>query len=413
MDRRLSVPLSLQTLSRQLLAPVLQFLHVEAASGILLLMATLAGLIWANWPGSESYVHLWHHALPGVGEHDVLFLVNEGLMTGFFLLVGLEIRRELHEGALADVRVATLPLLAALGGVTAPALLYLLIASTEARGWAVPTATDIAFAVGVLSLLGKGLPPMLRVLLLTLAIADDIAAILIIAFFYSGHIALTGLAIAATGMGLLWLLQRIGAGVGIGLLMGVVIWYGMLVAGVHPTLAGVILGLMTPVTASSHTWLTGLWERLGWKTGASSEPPCHRLEHRLHPWVSYGILPLFALANAGVSLQGLSWTGLPLQVAGGIVAGLVLGKPLGIILASLLATRLGVTKLPPGVQVPHLVLLGNLGGIGFTMAMFLCNLAFNDAALLRTAKVAVLVASAVSAALALLGGWWVPRQRAV
>lgn len=380
-----------------LLTPVLRFLKVEAASGVLLLLASLVALLWANSPWGSTYGRLWHTPLPIPAVHlDLLFLVNEVLMTGFFLLVGLELRRELHAGLLADLKAALLPLLAALGGVLMPAVIYLLSAPQARRGWAIPTATDIAFAAGVLSLAAARAPLGLRRLLLTLAVADDIAALMIIALFYSGEIHPLGLLIAIGATVALAALQRVKRG---GLLTyvlaGIAIWYGLRHAGVHPTLAGVVLGLATPVAA------------LGSPVVAQMERTAH-IEAALHPWVAFVIMPLFALANAGVDIQGMPVSATQWQIATGIAAGLVLGKPLGIILASAMAVRAGLTRLPTGVRPAHVVLLGGLGGIGFTMSMFLCNLAFTDPALLATAKAAVVAGSALAAAGSVIAGRLLP-----
>ena len=376
-------------------------------SGVLLLAAALLALGWANSPWAGHYQGLWHLEA-GFGltawlpAHDLHFWVNDGLMCIFFLVVGLEIRRELHDGALAQLRVATLPLVAALGGVLVPALLYLAIGADPAvrRGWAIPTATDIAFAVGVLSLAGRGMPPALRMLLLTLAIIDDIVAIAVIACFYSPGIALAGVAIAAAGVAGVLALQALGIQRALAyVLPGAVVWFGMLRAGLHPTLAGVLLGLMTPATARFA--LVG--RRAAHAPRLAS--PLALLEARLHPWVAFGVMPLFALANAGVSLQGVDLSAAaPLTVGAGIVSGLVLGKPIGIVLASIAAVRLQWCALPEGVRWTHMVLIGLLGGIGFTMSIFIANLAFDDPALLAAAKFAVLVASALAATLGLLLG---------
>ena len=375
-------------------------------SGIVLLAAAAVALLWANSPWQSAYEALWHLELGfGVARllpaHDLHFLVNDALMSVFFLVVGLEIRREMHDGALSDVRVATLPLIAATGGVIVPALVYVLINTDSAarRGWAIPTATDIAFAVGVLSLAGKAVPPALRLLLLTLAIIDDIAAILVIAFVYSSGIALPGMAIAAAGvLGVLGL-QSLGVrSVPAYLLPGAVVWFGMLRAGVHPTLAGVLLGLLTPAT-------TAFGRARSAPAPPAIESPLMRVEAMLHPWVAFGVMPLFALANAGVRFDGLALTSAtPLAVASGIVAGLVLGKPLGIALSSIAAVRLRLCALPEGIGWTHVVLLGLLGGIGFTMSIFISNLAFKDPRLLASAKFAVLVASTLAAVLGLLLG---------
>ncbi|MFI4878283.1 MAG: Na+/H+ antiporter NhaA [Steroidobacterales bacterium] len=385
----------------------LRFVSVEALSGLVLLAAAALALGWANSSLAPGYEALWHLPL-GLGvarylpAHDLHFWVNDGLMTLFFLVVGLEIRRELHDGSLSDPRVATLPILAAVGGVIVPALLYVLVNTDPVarRGWAIPTATDIAFAVGVLSLIPR-VPAALRMLLLTLAIIDDIAAILVIAFFYSGGIAVAGLATVAGGIVLVLVLQWLGARSPLAyVLPGIIVWYGMLSAGAHPTLAGVILGLLTPATAAF-----GRFKRV--PSGTPS--PVEHVEALLHPYVAFGIMPLFALANAGVSLGGLDLSaGAPLTVGAGIVLGLVVGKPLGILLVSLAAVRSRVCVLPDGVRWRHMLLLGLLGGIGFTMSIFISNLAFADAQLLASAKFAVLVASALAASL----GWVLGRAQA-
>lgn len=389
--------------ARRLLTPVLLFLRIEAASGVLLLLASALALAWANSPWSASYHQLWHTPLDIVwGAHvlrpSLLSLVNEGLMTGFFLLVGLELRREVHEGMLADLKGASLPLLAALGGVAMPALIYLLCAPQARSGWAIPTATDIAFAAGVLSLVAARTTLGVRRLLLTLAVADDLAALVIIAVFYSGHIDPLGLLLAAGGVLLLAALQRAGwRGMLSYLLAGGLIWLGLRQAGVHPTLAGVVLGLVTPVGAPD-------------APVAAQLQGAERIEAALHPWVAFLIMPLFALANAGVDVRSLPpASGPALQAAAGIIAGLVLGKPLGILLASSLALRAGIARWPPDVRPRHLLLLGCLGGIGFTMSMFLCNLAFTDAKLLATAKAAVVAASALAAVVSALAGRLLPR----
>ncbi|HKF96753.1 MAG TPA: Na+/H+ antiporter NhaA [Steroidobacteraceae bacterium] len=380
----------------------LRFIGVEAASGVVLLAATALALAWANSPLAGTYEALWHRQLsfgiPLLARYDLHFWVNDGLMTVFFLLVGLEIRREIHDGTLSDPRVATLPIIAAAGGVAVPALLYLLIGSAPEvrRGWAIPTATDIAFAVGVLSLIGRA-SAALRMLLLTLAIADDVAAILVIAFFYSGGLVAGQFVIVAAGIALVFLLQALGVRSALAyVLPGALVWLGMLRAGMHPTLAGVVLGLLAPVRADF-----GLRRRVP----CPAEAPVTRVEAMLHPYVAFGIMPLFALANAGVSLAGLDFSAhAPLRVCAAIVLGLVLGKPLGIVVAALAAVRCKIGELPPGVRSPQLLLLGILGGIGFTMSVFIANLAFDDPALLAAAKLGVLVGSAVAATLGFVVG---------
>ena len=400
----------------------LRFISVEAVSGLVLLAATAIALACANSPLSHAYESLWQRRLsfgvPFLAAYDLRFWVNDGLMTIFFLLVGLEIRREIHDGTLSDPRIATLPIIAAAGGVLVPTLSYLLVwyllgsAPLARRGWAIPTATDIAFAVGVLSLIGR-VPPALRVLLLTLAIADDVAAILIIALCYSGGMVAGQFLLIAAGVALVLLLQALSVQSALAYaLPGAVVWIGMLRAGVHPTLTGVLHGLLTPVTA---VFGRRPHQRPAARAGPSTadrldapraaDPPVVRVEAMLHPYVAFGIMPLFAFANAGVSLKGLELgAGAPLAVGAGIVVGLVLGKPMGIMLAAFAAVRLKIAELPAGVRWRQLLLLGILGGIGFTMSVFIANLAFEDRRLLAAAKFAVLVGSALAATLALMLG---------
>jgi Na+:H+ antiporter, NhaA family len=400
----------------------LRFLSVEAMSGLVLLAAAAIALGCANSPLSHAYEALWQQRLsfsvPLLSDYDLHFWVNDGLMTIFFLLVGLEIRREINDGSLSNPRVATLPIIAAAGGVLVPALLYMLVcilagtAPLARRGWAIPTATDIAFAAGVLSLVPR-VPPALRMLLLTLAIADDVAAIVIIALFYSGGIAAAQFLLVAAGIALVLLLQALSVQSALAyVLPGAVVWIGMLRAGVHPTLTGVVLGLLTPVTAAFGLRTRQrplprarppVAERLD--PPGTAEPPVVRVEAMLHPYVAFGIMPLFAFANAGVSLEGLNLgAAAPLAIGTGIVLGLVLGKPIGIALAALAALRLKLIELPEGVRCRHLVLLGILGGIGFTMSIFIANLAFEDRRVLAAAKLAVLAGSALAGALALTLG---------
>lgn len=422
----------------RILRPFEKFMHIEASSGIVLMLAVVIALAWANWPDSHSYHDIWHMPLSlQFGEWRVTqtlhFFINDILMTIFFLVVGLEIRREMHEGALADIRLAALPLVAALGGVVTPALIYVFINTEDhlRNGWAVPTATDIAFAVGLLTLLGKRVPAQLRILLLAIAIIDDIAAILVIAFFYSSGVKITGLLIAAAGVALVRVYNYHGIRSAWPYVVpGAVVWIGVLMADVHPTIAGVALGLLTPVKTpvdrqtlyDSAASLFGiLRDRLvgrdddPHRTVSSLQkmkamqreliPPVLRVQLALHPWVAFGIMPVFALANAGVVIDQAALHAVTTStVSLGIIAGLVLGKPLGITLASLLAVRSGIAMLPAGVNVKGLLVIGTLGGIGFTMSIFLAQLAFMDAATLATAKMAVLIASTVAGIVGLLVG---------
>jgi Na+:H+ antiporter, NhaA family len=432
------------TVAQRVFGAFERFLHVEAVGGIVLLAAAVIALLWANSPWAASYHALWHTPLTfGVGAlvfaQPLHFWINDGLMTIFFLVVGLEIRRELDEGALSSVRQASFPVAAALGGVLAPALIYVALNTEPAarQGWAIPTATDIAFAVGILALLGRRVPSPVRVLLLALAIIDDIVAILIIAFFYSSGVKLLGFVIVAAGALGVLLLQRLGARSALAyVLPGAVIWLGMLQAGVHPTLTGIVLGLMTPVVSATRSSVAAASQALDdfqqrVEEGHSDKhhlihpikklqraqlellPPVTRVEAILHPWVAYGVMPLFALANAGVSFAGLGF-GDPASrgVAFGVGAGLVLGKPLGIVLATLAAVRLKWCELPSGVTWPGVLVVGCLGGIGFTMSIFIATLAFADDALLGAAKLAVLLASSAAGVIGLAVGALVFRRDA-
>lgn len=424
---------------RALLRPVEHFLHIQATAGVLLVVVSVAALAWANSPWRGAYASLWHLelglTLGSWSIHQPLhFLINEGLMVVFFFVVGLEVRREIFEGELADLRRAALPIAAAVGGMLVPAALYLAFnpGPLTRGGWGVPTATDIAFAVGILALLGKRVPAAVRVLLLALAIIDDLGAILVIAVFYSDGLAWHGLALAAAAVLLVKLLQALGVRRPSAYVVpGALMWWGFLQAGVHPTLAGVVLGLLTPVRAwygaegflavarQAMEAVGRQVEKVGPAAHALLEPlevlgvarreavaPLHRFEARLHPWVAFGVLPLFAFANAGVDLSSvdLSLPGAPTLLVG-IVVGLAVGKPLGITLGALAATKLGLASLPRGVGLRQLVVVGLLGGIGFTMAIFIAGLAFSDPELLAVAKLAVLGASLAAGLGGLLAGF--------
>jgi len=427
-----------QRIAQKTFSAIERFLHIEAVSGIALLVAALVALIWANSPAADTYDALWHTPLSfGIGQwswsRPLHFWINDVLMTVFFLVVGMEIRREMHDGALSDLRQAALPMVAALGGVAAPALIYLAVAGTPElhHGWAIPTATDIAFAVGVLALLGRSIPSNVRILLLALAIIDDIVAVLIIAIFYTEGLNYAGFLVAGIGIVLTVFLQRIGVGSALPYVVpGAIVWIGLLTSGAHPTLAGVVLGLMTPVVSipSRESPLDVLARAVrelfdGDDTGkpepsrvgarlrdirfAQREllPPVVRVQGTLHPWVAYGVMPLFALANAGVHLRGgTDADGTTSLAILGVTLGLVLGKPLGVMLASTAAVRLGWCRLPPGVGWDGMLLVGLLAGIGFTMAIFIAMLAFADPAHLDAAKAGVLLGSTVAALLGVVWG---------
>lgn len=420
-----------------MLRPVERFLQVEASGGLLLLGTAAVALLWANSPWSGGYDHLWHTPLRvGIGdwtiERDLHFWINELLMTVFFLLVGLEIKREMVEGALSSARRAALPVAAAVGGMLVPAGLYLALAGGGAGsdGWGVPMATDIAFAVGILMLLGRRVPPALRILLLAFAIIDDIGAILVIAVFYSTGFDPGGLLLAAGGLVVALVFTRIGVRPGFAFALPLMLlWAGFYRTGIHPTIAGVVLGLLIPTKAwfgpdgflkAAHGAIDDFRKRLG--QGADEHDllgplnqiseaqreavsPVVRGEAALHPWVAYGIMPLFALANAGVNLGGLdlgqagAW-----GVLGGVTIGLLLGKPIGVLLASWIGVRLGLCALPKGATWRGMAVVGIAAGIGFTMAIFIAELAFRDPAVLGLAKLGVLIATAAAGAAAYVGG---------
>ncbi|HRP76654.1 MAG TPA: Na+/H+ antiporter NhaA [Rhodocyclaceae bacterium] len=425
-----------QLLAERAFATLERFVHVEATSGIVLLIAAAVALIWANSPFAGSYHALWHLPVSlGIGNssfsQSLHFVINDGLMTVFFLVVGMEIRREIHEGALSDLRQASLPIMAALGGVAVPALIYAAVNNDPSRlqGWAVPTATDIAFAVGVLALLGRSIPGNVRVFLLALAIIDDIIAVLIIALFYSGGLDVLGFLVAAMGILVVLGFQRIGIGSAFAyVLPGAIVWIGLLMTGAHPTLAGVVLGMLTPVLPLPTRerpldMVANVAQRLRDHDDVKDAhhlamplrqlrlaqrellPPVVRVQTALHPWVAFGIMPLFALANAGVSMGGidLSVPG-PQWVMAGIGLALVLGKPLGVVGMSWLMVRLGWCRLPPGVSWGAILLVGLLAGVGFTMSIFIAMLAFESEALLDAAKVGVLAGSLAAALLGLAWG---------
>jgi NhaA family Na+:H+ antiporter len=419
---------------KRVLVPVERFLAIEAASGILLLIAATVALAWANSPWRTSYSDLWHIPIGfSFGEfafaRDLHFWINEGLMTIFFFVVGLEIRREIHAGELSEVRRAALPVAAALGGMLVPALIFfsLNVGRASANGWAVPMATDIAFAVGALALLGKRVAPALRILLLALAVIDDVGAIVVIALLYSSNLNAIGFVVLGLGIGGILLLQVLGTRSAPAYLApAIVIWSGAYVAGIHPALAGVLIGLMTPVTAWFGT--AGVLDKIETdvrslrahdvsddrkliphldaltKANREAVSPVERLQHQLHGWVAFGIMPLFAFANSGVSLGQTSFDGDALWVFWGVGLGLTLGKPIGILSACWIAVRLRAAALPSGVQWSHIAVIGMAGGIGFTMALFIAQLAFSAGMLLETAKLAILCCSALAGVLSLLVG---------
>jgi Na+:H+ antiporter, NhaA family len=423
----------------RLLDPIQRFLHIQTASGIVLLACAAIALALANSPWADAFAAIWE--MPFALEigafrldgHIGHLIINDGLMTIFFFVVGLEIKRELVAGELAEPRKALLPVLAAMGGMIAPALVYLALQHGQPgeRGWAIPMATDIAFVVGFLALFGSRVPFGLNIFLLSLAIVDDLGAVLIIALVFSHSFAWGWLAVAALLITLVVLLNVIGVRpVSVYAIAGVFIWFAFLKAGIHPTVAGVFLGLLTP----SKPWLgVSLFSRLIdeiWNdddvppqrrasqvskvefAARETVAPLHRLEAGLHPWVAFGIMPLFALANAGVKIDPAGITN-PVAVA--VCMGLVVGKPIGILLFTAAAVWLGASSLPERVTWPMMIGAAALGGIGFTMALFINGLAFydvNHVSMAAAGKIGVLAGSVLSAAIGVSFIAWSVRKRA-
>ena len=415
----------------RLLAPFREFARTSASSGLLLIAAAAVALVWANSPFAASYRGLWATnlsiAVAGVTVSDsLLHVVNDGLMAIFFLVVGLEIKREILVGELASLRRATLPIAAAVGGAVVPAIIFLAVSGggTAGRGWGVPMATDIAFALGVLALLGSRAPLGLRIFVTALAIVDDLLAVLVIAVFYTVDLSLPALSIAGVLLFALILANRIGVRRPlVYALLGVGLWLAVFASGIHGTVAGVLLALTIPATtrldsdayvdhardliaefegrtvggedASTQEHHAALWELED--ATERAQAPMLRIEHALHPWVAFVILPLFALANAGVRLDIDVGATMREPVALGVLLGLVLGKQLGIALAAGVVVRLGVASLPTGVGWRHIYGAAWLGGIGFTMSLFIATLAYGEASPeLALAKVGILAASVIA-----------------
>jgi NhaA family Na+:H+ antiporter len=408
---------------RRLTGPIAQFMQVQASSGIVLLLATIVALVLANSPWSSSFLGFWETELGfhlgGVEmSHSIKHWVNDGLMGIFFFVIGLEVKRELVIGELSDLRAAALPIFAAIGGMVVPAAIYLSLQAGEPgmHGWGIPMATDIAFVVGCMAILGSRVPAGLRVLLLSLAIADDIGAILVIAIGYSDSLNWTALLLGFAGIGAVYSLARLGVRNLLAYtVVGGLVWLAFEESGVHATIAGVILGLMTPTSEYvGPSAFKRVLERAEDILQGEQPPPEHErastivrlrelaretvspveyLITALNPWVGFLIMPLFALANAGVQI-GLD--GLTNSVAHATAAGLILGKPIGVFALSFFAVRFGFARLPLGVSWAALAAGGVLAGIGFTMALFIAGLAL-EGDMLAASKVGILGASAIAA----------------
>lgn len=410
---------------RHLVRPIQSFIDTEAMSGVVLLTATVAALAWANSPWDGAYRDLFGHVMTvdlGIVsiDEDIRHWINDGLMVLFFFVVGLEIKREALRGELAGRDRALLPVFAAIGGMIVPALIYAAFNAGRdgARGWGIPMATDIAFALGILALLGRRIRPQLRILLVAMAIADDMGSILVIVFFYSGTVALGWLAAAAGLLALMYVMRllgirRIAAYVPAALLL----WLATLESGLSTTLAGVVLALLTPLHEhyGPSAWRSHLQtlstlfhsserrdaELRARSSGRDGESPLERLETLVHPYASFLIVPLFALANAGVSLDAASIEdSLTSATTLGIVLGRLVGKPLGILLFSWLAVRSGLASLPQSVRWVHMLGLGLMGGVGFTVALYVNALAFSQDTLVDQGKLGIMAGALIAGSLA-------------
>ena len=367
-----------------------EFLRHESASGVILMLAAVLALVFDNSPLAWLYDGLLDTPLAiQVGALKIakplLLWINDGLMAIFFLLVGLEIKREVLEGELSSIGKAALPAVAAVGGMAMPAAVFVAINWGNAetlKGWAIPAATDIAFALGILALLGTRVPLALKVFLLALAIIDDLGAIVIIALFYTDGLSTTALSLAAIGIVGLILLNRLGVTrLTPYVLVGIFMWVCVLKSGVHATLAGVALAFAIPLRVK----------------GNAETAPLRLLEHELHPWVAYGVMPIFAFANAGVPLGGLSFADLLAPLPLGIAAGLFIGKQVGVMSFVWIAVRIGLCRLPPGISWAQIYGVALLAGIGFTMSLFIGTLAFEDPSQASGVRLGVLCGSITSA----------------
>lgn len=361
------------------------FFKMESAGGILLVITAAIAMTIANSPLGELYQSTLHTYVLGM---SVSHWINDGLMAVFFLLIGLEVKRELLEGALKSKETAIFPAIAAVGGMLAPALVYVLFNSGDPeaiQGWAIPAATDIAFALGIMALLGKRVPVSLKVFLLALAIIDDLGVVVIIALFYTSDLSTTALAIGFAMTALLFFLNsKHVTKLTPYMIVGFILWVAVLKSGVHATLAGVVIGFAIPLKGDN-----------------GSYSPLKHMEHALHPYVAFAILPIFAFANAGISLEGVSLSSLGTALPLGIALGLLVGKPLGIFSFSWAAVKLGVAKLPEGINFKHIFAVSVLCGIGFTMSIFISSLAFGQANVQfdTYARLGILMGSTVSAVL--------------
>lgn len=419
-------------LVKRIIYPLQEFVKAEAFSGILLMLITLVAIAWANSPWSETYAAVWNTPLTiAFGEYGltkaVILWINDGLMAIFFFVVGLEIKREMLMGELSSFRNAAFPVVAALGGMLVPAGIYAALTynTGSLSGWGIPMATDIAFALGILTLLGKRAPLSLKLFLVAFAIVDDIGAVLVIALFYTAEVDFLMLWSAMLIFGILLVLSAVRVNsIWIYVFLGVAMWFFFLKSGVHATVAGILLAITIPIRSkitgnefiSTTDTILGELQAFHYnRTGEDDEKPeeenfqaavhtlennceealspLHRLEHSLHPWVAFLIMPVFALANAGIYIDASLTTGFFNAMSWGIILGLIVGKPVGILLFTWLAAATGLVTKPSTFSWGQLLGAALLGGIGFTMSIFIANLAFADSPFLAQAKLAILLAS--------------------
>lgn len=419
-----------KTTIEKIMAPVSRFIHLEYTSGIVLLISVVIAIAWANSPFHAFYEHLWHINF-SVGfdkfllSHPLHIWINDGLMAIFFFVIGLELKREFMEGELSSLQKASLPMTAALGGMLVPAVIYFFInkGTQAAHGWGIPMATDIAFALALLSMASKHIPVSVKIFLSALAVADDLGAVLVIAFFYTEQINFMPLAIGGGFLILLMVGNRMGIRSALFyLLLGIGAWIGFLLSGVHATIAGVLVAFTIPaVTRIDEQIYSSNLRKLSYDFEAdipqrgslitplqnktiqkvktlsmAAETPLQTIEHALHPWVAFGIMPLFALANAGIVITSDFFSSIINPVSIGVAAGLIIGKFTGILLFCWIMVRFKISSLPEGANWKHIAGVALLAGIGFTMSLFISGLAFNNPAFIDQAKYGILIASIIA-----------------
>ena len=374
-----------------LMSPFTSFFRHEASSGIILVIFAILAIVLANTPAAPYYNQILNTQIPlGPAEYhldlSIMYWINDGLMAVFFFVIGLEIKREFLFGELKSLSATILPISAAIGGMIVPALIYAAVNAGQASisGWGIPMATDIAFSLGILSIAASGAPRSIAIFLTALAIVDDLGAIIVIAVFYNSDLSFAALGLGLAALAMAFVLNRLNCrSIICYLAAGLVAWLAFLNAGIHPTIAGVALGMLIPTDKDPQSSLL------------------HKLEHTLEPWSAYLIMPVFALANAGVTVEGgISDILNPIGI--GIILGLCLGKPIGICGASFLLFKLGLARIPDGAKTSQLLGAGSLGGIGFTMSLFIASLAFDNAAYLTSAKLSILCASVLSGILGII-----------